>query len=431
MHEPISPYRTETTAHRPASRGPAPSLPEARHHPNGTGAAESGPSYADAELFDCGTLLTLRRRKLQGHLRGRDIVRRACLVVLAGWVPLLILAAYQSVVLRETGISSFLADYAVACRSLIAAPLLVLAEWLALPRLKVIAYHFRESGLVSKADDARFAAAWASTLRLRDSITADAVLIALAYAATVALISAVPLAAYPPWHLSMSAGEGAYSPAGWWHALISLPLVLMLLLTWLWRLAVWGRFLFLMSRLNLRLVPAHPDRTAGLRFVAYSVQAFSLVALAIGTIAAGATANRIQNTGAPLESFWLIPVELVAGVVAVFAGPLLTFFSQLLRAWQRGTLQYSAVAASLGRQFEKKWLRAGAAVDEDALGVPDFSATTDLYQIASNVYEVRLMPISVTSLGILVGMTAIPFLVLALMLTPIDVVVSRIASLLF
>jgi hypothetical protein len=270
-----------------------------------------------------------------------------------------------------------------------------------------------------------------STLRLRDSIAADAVLIVFAYAATFALISATPLSMYPPWHLSMSAGEGAYSPAGWWHAFVSLPLVLVLLLTWLWRVIIWGRFLFLMSRLNLRLVPAHPDRTAGLRFVAYSVQAFSLVALAIGTIAAGATANRIQNTGAPLESFWLIPVELVAGVVAVFAGPLLTFFSPLLRAWQRGTLQYSAIAASLGRQFEKKWLRGGAAINEETLGVPDFSATTDLYQVVSNVYEVRLMPISVVSLGILVGMTVIPFLVLALMFTPIDVIVNRIASLLF
>jgi hypothetical protein len=102
-----------------------------------------------------------------------------------------------------------------------------------------------------------------------------------------------------------------------------------------------------------------------------------------------------------------------------------------LRAWQRGTLQYSAIAASLGRQFEKKWLRGGAAINEETLGVPDFSATTDLYQVVSNVYEVRLMPISVVSLGILVGMTVIPFLVLALMFTPIDVIVNRIASLLF
>jgi hypothetical protein len=228
----------------------------------------------------------------------------------------------------------------------------------------------------------------------------------------------------------MPSDEGAYSPAGWWHALVSLPLLFVLLLTWIWRLIVWCRFLFLMSRLDLRLVPAHPDRTAGLRFVAYSVQAFSLVALALGTIAAGSTANRILNTGAQPESFWMIPVVLLAGVIAVFAGPLVTFFSHLLRAWQRGTLQYSAVASSLGRQFEKKWLRAGAVVDEDTLGVPDFSATTDLYQVASNVYEVRLIPISVTSLGILVAMTVIPFLVLALMFTPIDVIVSEIARLL-
>lgn len=391
-------------------------------------AAEPGPSYADTEPFDCGTLLRLSRRGLQGRERSRDILTRALLVMLVGWVPLLVLAAYQSLVLGELSTSAFLSDIAVACRSLIAAPLLVLAEWLALPRLSAIASHFRTAGLVSTADDAGFAAAWASTLRLRDSIMADVGLIAIAYAMTVALISEVPLSLYPEWHLR--AGGDAYSPAGWWHALVSLPLLFVLLLTWLWRLIVWGRFLFLMSRLDLRLVPAHPDRTAGLRFVAYSVQAFSLVALALGAVVAGATANQIRKTGAQPESFWMTPLALVAAVIVVFTGPLLLFSSHLLRAWRRGTLQYSALAGSLGRQFEKKWLRAGATVDEEALGVPDFSTTTDLYQVASNVYEVRLIPISVASLGILVGMALIPFVVLAVMFTPIDVIVREIAKLL-
>ncbi|MGH7485259.1 MAG: hypothetical protein ACREMY_06580, partial [bacterium] len=188
--------------------------------------------------------------------------------------------------------------------------------------------------------------------------------------------------------------------------------------------------LCLMSRLDLRLVPAHPDRTAGLRFVSYSVQAFSLVALALGTIVAGATANGILYRGAPLDSLKWGVLTLVAVVLVVFAGPLLTFSSHLLRAWRRGTLQYSALAGKLGRQFESKWFRNGALVDVSTLELPDFSATTDLYQVASNVYEVRLMPISITSLGILVAMTILPFLAIALMFVPVDTIVKDIAKLL-
>jgi hypothetical protein len=117
-------------------------------------------------------------------------------------------------------------------------------------------------------------------------------------------------------------------------------------------------------------------------------------------------------------------------VLVIFAGPLLTFTGHLLRAWRRGTLQYSALAGRLGRQFEGKFFRNGAAIDASTLELPDFSATTDLYSIASNVYEVRLVPVSVASLSILVGMAMLPFLLIALMFIPFDVIVEEIAKLL-
>lgn len=389
----------------------------------------NGPDYADAELFDCGTLLKLRMHALPSPERGRNIVLRAFFVVLVGWVPLLLLAAYQTVILGEAGVASFLSDLAVACRSLIAAPILVLAEWMALPRLSRIAFHFRESGLVSKADDAGFVAACASTLRLRDSRTADIGLVVLAYVVVFALKETVPLSLYPEWQLSTVAGTSVYSPAGWWHVLVSVPLLFILLLAWIWRVVLWTRFLYLMSHLDLRLVPAHPDRTAGLRFVAYSTQAFSVVAFGLGVIVAGSVANRILYRGASLDSLKVTLIALVASVIVIFAGPLVTFLGHLLRAWRRGTLQYSALAGRLGRQFEAKWLRNGV-VDASALETPDFSATTDLYQVASNVYEVRLVPISVVSLGILVGMAILPFLTIALLFVPFDVIVEEIAKLL-
>ena len=62
-------------------------------------------SYADTELFDCGTLLKLNMRALCSPERERSILLRACLVVLVGWVPLLLFTAYQSLVLRDAGIA--------------------------------------------------------------------------------------------------------------------------------------------------------------------------------------------------------------------------------------------------------------------------------------------------------------------------------------
>jgi hypothetical protein len=88
------------------------------------------------------------------------------------------------------------------------------------------------------------------------------------------------------------------------------------------------------------------------------------------------------------------------------------------------------LAGRLGRQFEGKFFKTGATIDASALELPDFSATTDLYQVASNVYEVRLVPISIASLGIVVAMAILPFLAIALMFIPSDVIVEEIAKLL-
>ena len=171
----------DTAANRPRAgqRAPLPSAPDVA----GVGITDrkldrnervaNNASYADTELFDCGTLLKLQTHPPPSSERGRNIFMRACFVVLAGWLPLALLAAYQSLVLGEAGLGSFLSDFAVHCRSLIAAPLLILAERICLPRLTGIAFHFREFGIVAKVDEPRFDAAWTSTLRLGGSTVAD------------------------------------------------------------------------------------------------------------------------------------------------------------------------------------------------------------------------------------------------------------------
>ena len=145
---------------------------------------------------------------------------------------------------------------------------------------------------------------------------------------------------------------------------------------------------------------------------------------------AGSAANRVLYRGASLDTLTFAVIAVVAAVIVVFAGPLLTLSGHLLRAWRRGTLEYSALAGRLGRQFEGKFFKTGATIDASALELPDFSATTDLYQVASNVYEVRLVPISIASLGIVVAMAILPFLAIALMFIPSDVIVEEIAKLL-
>jgi hypothetical protein len=193
--------------------------------------------------------------------------------------------------------------------------------------------------------------------------------------------------------------------------------LLVLVMGWLWRLFLWTRFLFLVSRLKLRLVASHPDRAGGLKFAGISVQAFSIVAFALSTIVAGTIANRVMHNGTDILSFKYAVLAFVVFVVALFASPLLIFMAPLLKTWRNGVFEYGALARNVGARMERKWLNHPA--DDTALDATDFSATTDLYAVACNVYSMGVVPLSLVNLLALATATVLPFLpVVAMAISP-------------
>ncbi|HYD15434.1 MAG TPA: hypothetical protein VEA77_03445 [Hyphomicrobium sp.] len=355
--------------------------------------------------------------------------RRALLVALVAWVPLVLLAIVQSFIFGSDELRSLLRETGVHARYLVAAPLLVLAEAICAPKLGAIANHFVHASLVPNEQRGHFDAALASTRRLLESHTAEIVVVALAYC--VVVISAVSHQGnIPNWHL----GGGTpplFSMAGWWHLLISLPLLLMLIFAWMWRLALWARLLWLVSRLDLRLVASHPDHTAGLSFLGHSLRAFAIVALALAAIAAGRSAHIVLEGGGLPTPQLAFNVSFLIALLALFTGPLLVFAPVLRDVWLRGTLEYGALAERVGKAFEDKWLTKGKSADPAALDQPDFSATTDLYQVVSNVYAIRLVPVDLKDLIALAIAVLIPFVPVVLLAVPTDVIWSGIKSLLF
>jgi len=211
---------------------------------------------------------------------------------------------------------------------------------------------------------------------------------------------------------------------------VSLPLLLVLCFGWLWRLCLWGWFLWRLSRLDLLLILAYPDHAAGLKFVSYSLRAFALLGLALGAIVAGMVANRVVHAGAPPTAYIHGIVALVVCVVVLFSGPPLVFTGKLRHAKWRGTVEYGALATGEGGQFERKWLNRTGSIDESVLEVSDFSATTDLYQVVTNVYAMGTIPIDFRNRLFLMIATLLPFLPFALMAVPLDVLLTKLAGLL-
>src|SRR6185436_519355 len=84
------------------------------------------------------------------------------------------------------------------------------------------------------------------------------------------------------WYGVPADGKLQPSLAGWWLGCVSLPLFQFLLLRWYFRLFIWARFLWQVSRIELNLMPLHPDRCGGLGFLSSVSYAFSPVLLAQG-----------------------------------------------------------------------------------------------------------------------------------------------------
>ena len=353
----------------------------------------------------------------------------ACLAVLVGWVPLLILATIGgTLLLPEKG---FLADFAVHARSLLAVPILILAELVCTPRLNAIVRHFINTGLIAEADHGRFTQIIVSTLRLRDSNLTDVVLTALAYILVFTAVFSVPVTMLPDWYWKGTDVIGSRSLAGWWHSLVSLPLLAVLLFGWLWRVILWGRFLLLVSRVDLQLVPAHPDRAGGLMFLGSALQALCSIAFAIGVIAAGTVANLVVHDDVPLLDVRYTVGGLVIFNLIIFCLPFCVFGQRLFLARLRGVAEYGNLAGRVGREFERRWFDRGKVDYEGALERQDFSATTDLYQIAANVYAIRMVPLTLRDVVAVVLATLAPFVPVAFMALPFEVIFSSVTGMLF
>jgi hypothetical protein len=324
-------------------------------------------------------------------------------------------------------VGAFALDITVHARSLVAAPLFILGEAACASRLGSIALHFGNADLLPEHDRPRFDAAIASTKAILASSKAEIGAIALAYVVVAALLYSMPPDQIPLWQKSAT---GSFSPAGWWHALISLPLVFALFLGWMWRLGLWTRFLWLMSRLDLRLVPVHPDHMAGLRFVGYSVPAYSIVGLALASVVAGRVADKLVRHDALSLAQKLAFAGMLVVIVALFTAPLLVFSGVLWREWRRGVFVYGAETSKFGKLFERKWFSPDRQMDEAALQAPDFSAAIDLYQIVSNIYAMRFVPVDLISIVLLVGAVLLPFVPVVLMAMPIDFILAQLKGLL-
>jgi hypothetical protein len=386
----------------------------------------------DFPLFAGGPLFQLLVRARLSDEKLMKIRQGILIIPLLAWLPLLLLSALRGQVFRGSIAVPFLPDLETHVRFLLALPLLMIAELAVQRRIRPILQEFLERNLIPENAMTRFGGAVASAFRLRNSVLAEIVLIALVYGVGILIVWRQYVAPdTATWYATPSAEGSKLSPAGVWYGYVSLPIFQFILCRWYFRLFIWARFLWQVSRIELSLVPTHPDRLGGLSFLSQAANAFAVLAAAHGTLLAGYLATRVVLLGAALTAFKAEIAVMVMFVLCVMLAPLLVFAPQLLEVKRKGLREYGRLATRYVREFDAKWLRGDAHTEDQFMGSADIQSLADLGNSYNMVRTMRISPITTEIVLLLASAALAPIVPLLLTMMPLEELVKKLAKMLF
>jgi hypothetical protein len=356
--------------------------------------------------------------------------RRATLLALFTWLPMFIFSVLQGLAFYGRVELPFVYDFAVAVRFLICVPVLIIAEVVLHGRTNAVVKHFVNSGLVEEKDYPQFESAVRQAGRQRDSLLAEA-LIVVVVIVNVIFFRVEYVGSASTWQVLVPGAVGTRTLAGWWYLIVAIPFFQFLLARWIWRFLIWSHFLRNLSKMDLRLIPTHPDLAAGLGFLSPAQAKYGIVVFALSAVIAAKIGEEILYGGASLLDFKLVIGGYVVLILIILLAPLLVFTPKLLMVKRRGLLEYGALANEYTQAFDRKWIRKEKPDGESLLGSPDSSTLADFSNCFECVRNMRSFPIDLNGIIPPIIATALPMLPLVLTVYPFDELVLKIVGFLF
>lgn len=398
-------------------------MSQSRSLPQADPVVEVFPEYRDFSLVLGGPLYQLFRK---AHIDDAATHLKRRIVVITGliWLPLLALSAIAGTLTRGVDIP-FLGDVETHARFLVCVPLMIYAEMIVHQRVREMIYQFVERNLIPASAMERFRAAIRSAMTWRNSVGAEIFLAVLVLTAGYYVRTRFFALQSSTWYAQVGPGGTTLTFAGIWFYWVSNPIMQFLMVRWLYRIVIWTRLLFQISRIDLDLVPAHPDRNAGLGFLSLSAFAYAPLLASFGAAVSGLCASRIFHEGAKLTDFKIeIGVVLAAGLLLVL-GPMLVFSPQILTTKRKGLKDYGAFAAEYTRKFDHRWIR-GAGGGGPLLGNSDIQSLADLGNAYAIIREIKAVPFNRDTLIQLAVAIAAPFVPLVFTMIPAEELFKRI-----
>lgn len=331
----------------------------------------------------------------------------------AAWLPPALLSAAQGLAWSRTlGFRAFLLDFDAYVRFIVAVGTLILMERVGAKRGPALIRQFTDAGLVPPEEQSRFTTALQHAHRRGSSAVAEAFILGIAYTVSAVGLFLKVMELRESWMGSVVNGQLQFSLAGWWVLLLSMPLLWFLVFSWFWRFVVLTGLLWDISRLRLKLVATHPDRSGGIGFLTLYPALFSILVFALSSLTASGGLQVVLYAKWSLRSIAAPFAVWVVLVIIVFVGPLMVFAPALLRLKRRAMLEYGVLACEYNRAFERKWVGHGAAA-VNALGTPDIQSLSDLINSYQSIRAMRLIPVGkegLMPLLVAIGLPWVPVL---------------------
>ena|SRR5277367_2847468 len=347
-----------------------------------------------------------------------NLGRRITFLIAVTWLPLLVITLLTNL----KGLHSFLTDYRVHARLLVAVPALLFGEIYMESRLRGVLIHLRHSGLLDAPDLANMDGVVAAVIRARDAYLPELLVLVLLIVHTVA--SYKGLVGDTPW-LAHGAGDDVrLTAAGWYAVVVSAPLFQFLLGLGLWKWLLWTFFAFKLSKRKLRVVATHPDEHGGLGFLGLTASAFAPVAFAATSVIGATWRYDIVHHGARLLDFKLPAIALIVIIALIALGPLIFFVPRLMALRRQGILEYGILAQIHSSEFHQKWISDRAGREAEFLQAPESSTLNNFGNVYEKIKELKPFPADAGSLYMLAAAVAIPALPVVLTQIPVTVVLT-------
>lgn len=361
-------------------------------------------------------LLRLRRRLGLGGAHGPGLVWLALLLTAIAYLPLAAWAIRAGRFWQEASGESLLQHFAVHARFLLAIPLLVLSEWPMHTVLRQVTGELLDGGFIPAAQHARYLELTRRLAAWRDA------LLPLLFMVLVAILWSVldapnPQADASAWGVT---GDGTPGFGLWWGAYVARPIFLILLLLACWRLLLVTVLFFGIGRLDLALVPSHPDHMGGLQFVERLPAAWGVLTLTLSLVVSSQWAHNVLYHGQPLQGLkWqALTFVIVWSLIALL--PLFALAPVMLRTRQRALVTYGDLVGRQGRLVHRRWIKGETVEDsEGLLDSPDIGCVADTSAIFDAVEAMRPAPVGKRALVFILVPLAIPMLLLVMQKVPL------------